>query len=376
MTIHSSPRLRVKSEKRKTASRTGNVKRPEIENPKSKTENGLTRRAFLRLALLTGIAAGAGVIYKSTEAVGFERWFRWMARGQLARWFAPHARVALAACATYDADVLGAVRAAWTRAALPNLGGARVVLKPNLVDFVAGYPCFTHPRIVEAMIHLAREQGARDIVVAEGTTFRRDSQATLEATGYSALLAREHVAFVDLNYDDLGEIALTGGYTKLKTLFVAKTIRDADVVVSLPKMKTHHWTTVSASVKNFFGIVPGIKYGWPKNTLHVQGIPVFLAELVDSLPVRACAVVDGVVGLEGDGPIFGGAVPSGVLVAGADLLAVDATCARLMGFEPAQIDYLDFAAWAGLGVIDARQIDLEGDPLARFQRTYEPPPTM
>ena len=233
-----------------------------------KPETGLklSRRAFLRIALLTGIAAGAGVIYKSTESVGFERWFRWMVRGNLTRFFAPNARVALAACASYDGDVLAAMRAAWQSAALPELRGARVVIKPNLVDFIEGVPCFTHPRVAQAMIRLAREAGAREIVVAEGTTFRRDIQAILDATGYTDLLAREQIAFVDLNYDDLVEIPLRGGYTRLKTLFVAKTIRDADVLISLPKMKTHHWADISVSVKNLFGIVPGIKYGWPKNT--------------------------------------------------------------------------------------------------------------
>ena len=342
----------------------------------------ISRRAFLRLALLTGIAAGAGVIYESTKVVGFERWFRWMARGNLARWFAPNTRVALTACASYDADVLAAVRAAWLGAAMPELRGARVVIKPNLVDFVEGAPCYTHPRVAQAAIQLARQAGAREIVVAEGTTFRRDAQAVLDATGYAELLAREGIEFVDLNYDDLVEIPLKGGYTRLKRLFVARTIRDADVLISLPKMKTHHWTLISVSVKNLFGIVPGIKYGWPKNTLHFQGIPAVLAELADSLmsdsrrKTRACAIVDGIVGLQGDGPLFGSAVPSGIIVAGRDLLAVDATCARLMGFEPVQIDYLDFAAWAGVGVIDASKIELAGEPLTRFQRQYERPPQM
>ncbi len=342
----------------------------------SNLQSPISRRAFLRLALLTGIATGAGVIYKATEVVGFERWFRWMARGNRARLFAPNARVALAACAAYDADVLAAARAVWQNATMPDLRGARVVIKPNLVDFVGDLPCFTHPRIAQAMIQLARESGAREIIVAEGTTFRRDPQAILDATGYAAMLAHEQIAFVDLNYDDLVEIPLRGGYTRLKTLFVAKTIRDADVLISLPKMKTHHWADISASVKNLFGVVPGIKYGWPKNTLHIQGIPAFLAELADSLQTRACAVVDGIVGLQGDGPLFGSAVPSGIIVAGTDLLAVDATCARLMGFDPAQIGYLDFAAWAGIGAIDAGKIELAGEPLARFQRQYERPPQM
>lgn len=299
-----------------------------------------------------------------------------MLRGNATRFFAPRSRVALAACASYDADVLACLRAAWQNAHAPDVQGARVVLKPNLVDFVGDFLSYTHPRVVQAMIRLARELGAREVIVADGTTFRRDSQAILDATGFSEMLAREQVEFVDLNYDDLEVIPLKGGYTRLKTMFMAKTIRDAGLLISMPKLKTHHWTQISASVKNLFGIVPGIKYGWPKNTLHIQGIPAFLAELADSLPTRACAVVDGIVGMEGDGPLYGNAVPSGAIVVGKDLVAVDATCARMMGFDPSTIDYLAFAGWAGVGAIDTNKIELVGEPLTHLQRAFVRPPQL
>lgn len=348
----------------------------QAKNPKSKIKNRISRRAFLRLALLTGIAAGAGVIYKATEPVGFDRWFRWMMRGSVAKYFGASSRVALAACSSYDADILAVLRGAWKNTTAPNLNGARVLIKPNLVDYAGNIPCFTDPRIVQAMIRLARELGARQVIVGEGTTFRRDPQAVLDATGFTEMLAREQVEFVDLNYDDLVPMPLKGGYTQLKRLFVAKSILDSDVLISMPKMKTHHWTNISVSVKNLFGIVPGIKYGWPKNTLHMQGIPAFLTELADSLPIRGVAVVDGIVGLQGDGPLFGSAVHSGVIAIGTDLVAVDATCARLMGFDPRQIDYLDFAAWAGVGSIDETKIDLVGEPIMRLRREYERPPKL
>jgi uncharacterized protein (DUF362 family) len=336
----------------------------------------LSRRAFLRLALLSGIAAGVGVVYKATEPIGFERMFRWMTRGYERRIFGAPSRVALVGCKSYDADILGALRGAWQSAKAPALRGASLVLKPNLVDYVGVNPSYTNPRVVQAMIQLARELGARNVVVGDGPTFRRDPQAILDATGYTEMLTREQVEFVDLNYDDLVTIPLRGGYTNLKTLFIAKTIRDADLFISMPKLKTHHWTQLSGSVKNLFGTVPGIKYGWPKNTLHIQGISAFLAELADSMPTRGCAVVDGIVGMEGDGPLFGSAVASGALIVGEDLLAVDATCARLMGFDPTQIDYLDFAAWAGVGTIDQGKIELVGERLASLQRAFARPPQM
>jgi uncharacterized protein (DUF362 family) len=336
----------------------------------------ISRRAFLRLALLSGVGAGAYIIYKNTEAVGFDSWFRWMSRGAVSRFLASNARVALGACASYNADVLSILRDTWRTAAAPDLRGMRVVIKPNLVDYIGAYPAFTNPGVVQAMIKLAREQGARSIVVAEGSTFRRDPQAILDATGYSDLLAREKVEFVDLNYDDLGTVPLKGGYTQLKTMFVARTILDADLLISMPKLKTHHWTQISVSIKNLFGIVPGIKYGWPKNTLHIQGISNFLAELADSLPIRACAVVDGVVGMEGDGPLYGAPVPSGVLVVGNDLVAVDSTCARLMSFDPAQIDYLAFANWSGIGFSAPEKIEVVGEPLESLRRGFAKPPQL
>ncbi len=335
----------------------------------------ISRRALLRLALGGGVVAGGAVIYKQTESVGFDKWARWMLRGQTAR-FAPASRVALAAAPSYDADVLGAIRQLWRDAGAPDLQNANVVVKPNLVDFVAGRPCYTMPQVVEALIQFLRDEArVKKIVVAEGATFRRDPHALLIETGYREMLERERVEFVDLNYDDLVKIPLRGGYAKMDSLFMARTVAEADALISIPKLKTHHWTRISGSIKNLFGIVPGAKYGFPKNTLHMRGIEAFLAELLDSLPTpKRFALVDGIVGLQGDGPLFGAPVASGALVGGGDFLAVDATCARLMRLDPAAIDILTFMAWAGLGQMDANRIELRGAKLESLVRTYERAP--
>ena len=341
----------------------------------TKPAPGLSRRAFLRLGLLGAIATGVAVINRQTEKVGFSNWFKWMLHGQQAR-FANAARIGLAAVPSYDADILLGLRQAWKDAGAPILSGAGVVLKPNLVDYLDGHPSYTNPRVVEALIRFLRdEQHVKSLVVAEGTTFRRDSQAVLNETGFAEMLHRQGVEFVDLNYDDLVQVPLKGGYTHLARLFLARTVVEADVLISVPKLKTHHWTEISGSIKNLFGIVPGIKYGWPKNTLHTNGIGPFLAELLDSLPTpQRVAVVDGIVGMQGDGPLFGTGATVGALVVGTDFLAVDATCARLMGFDPLKIDYLKFAAWAGLGELDESRIQVAGVPLKSLWRAFQPPP--
>ena len=78
-----------------------------------------------------------------------------------------------------------------------------------------------------------------------------------------------------------------------------------DLVVSLAKMKTHHWTGVTLSMKNLFGLFPGTYYGWPKNALHVAGIEEVHPRHQRHRPPLASAIVDGIVGMEGDGPIMG-----------------------------------------------------------------------
>lgn len=337
----------------------------------------ISRRALFRLALGGGILAGGAVVYEQTKNVGFDKWARWMLRGQTAR-FAPASRVALAAVPSYDADLVGAVRALWRDANGPDLQNANVVIKPNLVDFVPGRPCYTMPQVTEALIHFLREElRVKKIVVGEGMTFRRDPHAILLDTGYRAMLDRLGVEFVELNYDDLVKIPLRGGYAKMDSLFMARTVAEADALISVPKMKTHHWTRISVSIKNLFGIVPGIKYGFPKNTIHLKGIDAFLAELLDSLPTpKRFALVDGIVGSQGDGPLFGTPVPSGVLVGGGDFLAVDATCARLMGLDPANINILTFMKWAGLGQMDSERIELRGAPLDALRQNFEPAPVL
>ena len=96
-------------------------------------------------------------------------------------------------------------------------------------------------------------------------------------------------------------------------------------------------------MKNFFGLVPGSVYGWPKNELHHVGIDQSIVEL-KRIFRRSFAIVDGIVGMEGNGPIQGTPKPVGVLVMGSDLPAVDATCCRIMGIDPARIEYLRMAS--------------------------------
>jgi uncharacterized protein (DUF362 family) len=107
----------------------------------------------------------------------------------------------------------------------------------------------------------------------------------------------------------------------------------------MPKVKTHHWAGVSLSLKNMFGIVPGMKYGWPKNLLHWSGIHESILDICATVPIHF-VIADGITAMEGNGPLQGSARQLGKIVLADDPVAADATCARLMGFNPLRVRHL------------------------------------
>ena len=134
-------------------------------------------------------------------------------------------------------------------------------------------------------------------------------------------------------------------------------------------MKTHHWAGVTLSMKNLFGVMPGICYGWPKNVLHHAGIERSILDITATVRPHL-AIVDGIVGMEGDGPIMGTPRRANVLVMGTNLPAVDATTARLMGFEPQRLPFLQ-AASGRLGPIFERHIEQRGELIADCAQRFK-----
>jgi uncharacterized protein (DUF362 family) len=174
--------------------------------------------------------------------------------------------------------------------------------------------------------------------------------------------------FVDLNLDEVHAVNLRTRASKLKQLYLPRTVLEADYIVSLPKLKTHHWAGVTLSLKNMFGIVPGCCYGWPKNVLHWAGITPSLLD-INSTVRPDFAIVDGIIGMEGNGPIQGSPKPSGVLILGDDPVAVDATCARVMGLAPERIDYLAKAGML-LGHLKPEKIRQLGECVASVRTPF------
>jgi len=323
------------------------------ETPRGGPEGNEGKRLISRRSLLWagGATLGAGVGAK----------LFWDHQERFSR-----ASVFVAKVDSYEADLVEILQVALRELGFDkSLFDARsVLLKPNLVEPTREAPHInTHPSVTVAVAEVARRWGAREVIVAEGPGHTRDSYLVLRESEYGPTLENAKIKFRDLNTDDVVRVSNSLGYTTLKELFLPRSVVRADLVISLPKMKTHHWAGVTLSMKNLFGVMPGICYGWPKNVLHFEGISSSILDIAHTVRPQL-AIVDGIVGMEGDGPIMGTPRKAGFLIAGSNLAAVDSTAVRLMGLEPENIGHLARASGL-IGPIREAHIDQRGEAVVR-----------
>jgi len=272
----------------------------------------------------------------------------------------PCSRVAIRRASSYQSDLAPLLYETLREFDLP-VRGKTVLLKANLVGLDSQCVTNTHPAVIAAAREAFLQIGAAEVLIGDGPSMDRDSQAVVESIRlreYAGPLSR---TFVDLNVDDVERVVLRTHASRLKELYLPKTVRGVDFLVSMPKLKTHHWAGVTLSLKNMFGIVPGSCYGWPKNILHWAGIDNSILD-INAATRPDFAIVDGIIGMEGNGPIQGKPKPCGILVLGDDPVAVDSTCARLMGLVPERIKHIARAATL-LGHIEPQRINQLGDSI-------------
>lgn len=279
----------------------------------------------------------------------------------------PPSRVAIRRNISYQRGLLSVIYET-LREFDPPVRGKTVLLKPNFVGLDPLGIMNTHPAVVAAARESFLRLGAAQVLIGDGPAMDRDTEAILESVSlreYAGPLSR---IFVDLNIDDVTRVELKTRASRLKELFLPKTVLGADFLVSMPKLKTHHWAGVTLSLKNMFGVVPGSCYGWPKNVLHWAGIERSILD-INAAARPDFAIVDGIMGMEGNGPIQGTPKACGALVFGDDPVAVDATCCRVMALVPQKIKYL---AGAGtfLGHVAAEKIQQLGESVESVRAPF------
>jgi len=290
--------------------------------------------------------------------------------GLVREWRRQRASVFIAKNQSYTGDLVRTIRDGLSASGLlpDSFRGKRVLLKPNLVEPTRDCPHMTtHPAMIVAAAEVFRGWGA-SVTVGEGPGHVRDTDLALVESGVGEALDSEKLPFADLNYEEVAWTDNRGRKSPLAGLYFPRSVAEADVIVSLPKMKTHHWVGVTAAMKNLYGTIPGCKYGWPKNVLHYSGITETVFDINASLP-RTIAIVDAIDCMEGDGPIMGTLKRMGLVLIGANPTAVDATVCRLMDIYPQAVPYLALAA-NRLGPIEDRLIQQRGEPWQPLARPF------
>ena len=302
----------------------------------------MNRRRFAGAA--AGLAGGA-VLLKTQAPPS------WLARDQRPE----RSRVAILTAAAY-CDKLDEIVYEGLRLFDLPLRGKTVLLKPNLVEYIPGVEVNTNPWLVGAAAAAFLRLGAGKVIVGEGPGHQRDTQLVVAESGLERKLKDRKIAFVDLNRDDLVPVKIRSAYTSLGVLWLPQSVVSADIVVSMPKIKTHHWAGVTLSMKNMFGVIPGAVYGWPKNVLHWHGIERSILDICSAVRPHF-VIADGIVAMEGNGPLHGTSRALNKIVLSDDPVAADFTCTRLMGLLPEKIYHLEQAArFLGNGAVEAIQL--------------------
>ena len=229
--------------------------------------------------------------------------------------------------------------------------GKRVLVKPNLLtDRTPDEAVTTHPDVLRAVVRHLKAAGA-DVSVGDSPASTANLPSVLAKSGLGAVCEEEGVPFVPF------ERAGVQNFTEEGFSFpLAKPVVETDLIVNLPKVKSHSLTKLTASVKNLYGAVPG----YSKTTLH-QRYPkpsVFgrLLKAIWKVLPPSVSIADGIVGMEGQGPANGRPIRLGFLAASADPFALDGALCRVLHINPDSVPYLK-------GVASARAPEVHGDAI-------------
>lgn len=283
------------------------------------------------------------------------------------------ARVALTRCSSYQLEQVGSA----VERALGLLGGMgafvrpgqRVLLKPNLLSArTPDQAVTTHPAVVEAVIKLVKEAGGIPLLGDSPAGAVRSLEEFWATTGMLEVCRRHSVELVSFERSGVCLKELNG-----RKYHLAKPAAEAEVIINLPKLKTHSLTMMTGAVKNMYGVIPGLR----KSNYHKQAPKPwdFSSLLADvyALARPGLNIVDAVVGMEGFGPSAGNPRNLGFILAGGDGVAVDATATHLLARRPLDIPTTRLAYQRGLGEARLDRIEVVGDNFAPFRDFVWPP---
>jgi uncharacterized protein (DUF362 family) len=280
-------------------------------------------------------------------------------------------------------------------------GKSRILLKPNLVNPTSSDT--TNPRVIEALARLMKNAGKEVSVGEAGAASSRNIKTSIrgfvcrtkntdtlvgiqddifKATGYDELSKRVGIPLVNLHVGDMVKMTIPDNFV-FKDIYYHKAIADADLVCSVPMMKTHGLATVTLALKNIgIGAFPGMMYGTVRSKVHQEGLKLeptgtsaVVVDMVKANKLGLC-VIDATTAMEGQGPSArggGNLVEMNLIIASTNALAADLVAASIMGFEPPEIDTFNWAWKAGMNPSTMNDIEIVGEKIETVRHKFKRP---
>lgn len=237
----------------------------------------------------------------------------------------------------------------------------RVLIKPNCVlPKPPSTGVTTDAHLVEGIIDFARACGVVDITIGEGGNPGTDK--AFDITGLREVATRHNVPLVNLNKDEGVEVKIPRGKT-LRSVVVARRVLESTCIVNVPKLKIHHMAQVTLSIKNLMGAIVG-----DRGAIMHTNIDAKLVDLASVIRPKL-NVIDGLVGAERD-ETHGNPIPMDIIIAGRDMVAVDAVGSAVMGIDPQTVRHVRLAAERGLGVGDLTAIEVRGEAIRTVRKPF------
>jgi uncharacterized protein (DUF362 family) len=244
---------------------------------------------------------------------------------------------------------------------------SRVLIKPNLTaeENLWEKGILTGPVFMQALVEEVQKANPAEVIIAEAIAIGLNTKKAFAANGYEEMARATGTRLLDL-YDGEFEAVKTPADGLLKSVWVSKEVLRADFFINAPVLKTHFASTLTAAMKNLKGTTTYDE----KKRFHYLGLNKAVAELNAVLKPHLI-VVDGLIAMEGDGPIAGTPVGLNVLMAGTDAVAVDTIAARIMDIDPSEVLSLCLAQSMGYGVWDEREIKILGRSIEEVRHPFK-----
>lgn len=261
---------------------------------------------------------------------------------------------------------------------LDSFAGKKVVLKPNFL--VASKPeaaIITHPEFFAAAAEMVKIHGGQVLLLESPATDK--ARRVIHKGGYEEILAEYEIPVADAR---AAAVLFYNSPRKFKRFQIFKDLFDADIIINLPKLKTHGITTITAAAKNLFGVIPGLeKSRWHTRAPSKDVFSELIIDLNEALlfgfekPKTFLHFMDAIIGMEGDGPGPRGKPHSiGVIIAGTDAVAVDYVAAAVLGLNTKQVPTLVAGFNADFGPSSPDEIEVVGEavPAVRLRKVRLP----